>query len=413
MNENVKKIIEITETQNRWRKKECLNMIPSENITSPLCDQVYLSDFSHRYAEGLPFKRFYQGVKYVDEIEDLAIKLTKKLFKAKNADLRPISGSIANLAVFKAWTSPGDKIVSCSIPSGAHVSHTRHGCAGVVGLTDHSFPFDNEKMNIDVDGARKLIREVKPKLIVFGASLWIFPYPVKELMDDIREVGAKVVYDAAHVLGLIAGGQFQDPLKEGVDVVTSSTHKTFFGPQGGIVFGNTSDEDWEKIQDAIFPGLVCNHHLHRLPATAIALAEFLEFGKDYAEQVVKNSQVLASAMDHNNHKILGANQGFTKSHQVLWDVSDIGGGKVVAELLEKNNIICNKNMFPWDKLGSEKMVNPSGVRMGVQELTRWGMKEKEMRTVADLMDRAAKGENVKKDVIELKSEFNEVNYTFR
>lgn len=395
----------------RWLE-ECLPMIASENITSAMIRELTASDFAHRYAEGPPGKRYYQGCKYIDEVENLAIELAKKLFDAPYVNVQPTSGVVANLSAYFALSSPGDTMMALQVPHGGHISHAEISAAGVRGLKVKTFPFNAQEMNIDVDESINKIRKVRPKLILFGGSVFLFPHPVKELRGVADEVGATVVYDAAHVLGLIAGKRFQQPLKEGADVVTSSRHKTFPGPQGGIIMAKA--ELGKALSTAVFPGTVSNHHLHHLAGLAVALAEMLEFGEAYAGQIIKNAKALAQSLHESGFKVLCESKGFTESHQVVADVSNNGGGTHAATTLERANIIINKNLLPWDDLMKTK--DPSGVRLGTQELTRIGMREGEMEEIAGFFKRLLidneKIENVKKDVIELKRGFNEVKFSF-
>jgi len=392
--------------------RQSIPLIASENLTSLAVRSMYLTDFGHRYAEGKVGKRFYQGCQYIDVVEDLAIQLTKKIFDAEHANVQPISGVIANIAAFFALTSPGNKIMSLSVPCGGHISHDRFSAAGIRGLEILHYPFDMDRLNIDVDETRKVVKKEKPKVLVLGSSLILFPHPVREIAEIAREVDAKVVYDASHVLGLIAGKQFQDPVKEGADVITASTHKTFFGPQRAIIL--CKSELAKTIDNAVFPGVVSNHHLHSLAGYVIACLEMLEFGKAYARQIVRNAKRLAESMHELGFNVVGENLGFTESHQVAVDVSEFGGGDAVAKLLERMDIILNKNLLPWDDLTKTK--NPSGIRIGVQEVTRLGMKEEEMDQIAEIMwdaVNANKSESsLKQEVAELKSEFNTIKYAF-
>jgi len=395
----------------RWME-ESLTMIASENVTSAFVREVSASDFSHRYAEGKPGKRLYQGCKYVDEVENIAVDLAKKLFGAGYVNVLPTSGVVANLSAYFAFAKPGDTMMALQVPHGGHISHAELSAAGVRGLKVKGFPFDAERMNIDVDRAIEKVRAVKPRIMLFGASVFLFPHPLRELREVADEVGAVVMYDAAHVLGLIAGKQFQQPLEEGADLITSSRHKTFPGPQGGLIL--SKEEYSRRISRAVFPGLVSNHHLHHLAGLAVALAEMLEYGEAYARQIVRNSKALASSMHELGFNVLCEDQGFTESHQVVVDVSGNGGGTLVAETLEKANIIINKNLLPWDDINNA--VNPTGIRLGTQELTRVGMKEGEMEEIAELFKRLVidgEGvEKVKKDVVGLKKNFKEVKYCF-
>jgi len=392
---------------------ESLPMIASENILSPMCREMLLTDFHGRYAEGTPGHRYYQGCKYFDEVESKAMELARELFKCKYADVRPTSSTVANMAVFKAFTQSGDKVTVLDTADGAHISYGKWGAAGLRGLELHTYPFDEEKMNIDVDGAIKVIRKVEPKLALFGQSVFLFPTPLKELADVAHEVEAKVIYDAAHVLGLIAGGKFQQPLKEGADIVTGSTHKTLPGPQGGVILAaKTREENNMKYLDwGVFPGVTSSYHLHHVAAKAIAFAEHLAFGEEYAGQIVKNAKKLAEALYNNGFDVLGKNYGFTESHQVLFKVGK-EKGKWAAEELEKAGIIANMNMVP----GDEHPMRPSGIRLGVQELTRLGMKEDEMEEVALFFKRllidGEEAGKVRKDVVDFKNNYRKIYYCF-
>ncbi len=417
--EDALRVRELVKQHTKWFE-ESLPMIASENVISPMAMELLITDLHNRYAEGLPGKRYYQGNIYVDQIEEITTELAKKLFKTEYADVRPISGTNANQAVLFALTSPGDVITGPPLEGGAHISSAKFGAVGMRGVTKIEYPFDVEEMNLDVDMTAKLIKQVKPKVALFGRSVFLFPAPIKELKDVLEEVGAKVWYDGAHVLGLIAGGKFQDPLREGAHVITGSTHKTLPGPQRGIILANPpGDEDkkakfWKKIQRGVFPGVISNHHLHTMAALAVSLAEHIEFGAKYADQIVRNAKALAQALYEYGFKVLGEKKGFTESHTILVDVKEQGGGRRVAVDLEKANIICNFNLLPYDD--PRKPMNPSGIRLGVQELTRVGMKESEMQHVAELIKRVAMDneppEKVREDVMDFKKDYTKVHYCF-
>jgi len=395
--------------------EESIPLIASENVLSPLAREMLLTDLGSRYAEGLPGKRYYQGNVYVDQIEILTTELAKKLFNTNYVDVRPISGTNANQAVVFALSNPGDVITTIPLASGAHISSAKFGTVGFRGLNPIPIPFDTEMMNIDVDLANKMIKLVKPKIALFGQSVFLFPTPLKELGDALQEAGSYVWYDGAHVLGLIAGKRFQDPLREGAHVVSGSTHKTLPGPQRGIILGNPKDEEmWEKIQRAVFPGVISNHHLNTMAALGVTLAEHLEFGESYAEQVIRNAKKLAQTMHELGFKVLGEKAGFTESHTILVDVKAQGGGRKIAEDLEKANIVLNMNLLPYDD--QSKPRNPSGIRIGTQEVTRIGMRESEMVQIGELIKKVAIDkadlQKVKDEVKELKSHFKSVKYCF-
>jgi len=403
------KIKEITKEHHNWMENS-INLIASENITSTSVREALASDLSHRYAEGLSGCRLYEGCKYVDEIEDITIDLSKKIFNADHANVQPISGVTANLASFFALAKHGDPMMALEVPVGGHISHASVSAAGIRGLKVSPHPFDETKMNIDPDAMKKDILEKKPKIVLLGGSLFLFPHPVEEAREAADEVGAKVMYDGAHVLGLIAGGCFQDPLKEGADLLVGSTHKTFPGPQGGIIL--CKEDIAHKIDDAVFPGVVSNHHLHHLAALGIATAEMLEFGSAYSKQIIQNAKALAQELYELGFNVLCEDQGFTESHQLAMDVSDIGRAAILAKDLEANNIILNKNLFPWDDVNRSD--DPSGIRIGTQEITRRGLKEAEMAEIANFIKQVAvDGKNVKDEVTEFMNQYTTVKYAFK
>lgn len=395
--------------------RDGLPMIASENIVSPRVAEMLVTDLHGRYAEGLPGKRYYQGCGEFDTIEALGMDLAQKVFRCRFANIQSTSGTVSNLAVLKSLSKPGDLITAVNTADGGHISHAPMGAVGMRGLELHTYPWDVERMEPDLDGSLKLIREKKPKLAWFGQSMFLFPTPMKELAAAAHEVGSTVVYDGAHVLGLIAGGQFQDPLREGADVLTGSSHKTFPGPQGGFVLSDTADEKLQrKLHSGVFPGVVSSYHLHHVAGKVVALAEFQEYGAAYAKDTVANAQALGAALAERGFDVLGADRGFTKSHQIVTrhGAIDSGAGKQAAATLEEAGIITNMNMLP----GDTKATNPSGVRIGVQELTRVGMGKREMQEVAEFYARAlVKKEDPKKvkaDVKAFKARFQAVKYCF-
>jgi glycine hydroxymethyltransferase len=391
-------------------------MIASENVISPMVRQACDSDLHGRYAEGLPGKRYYQGCDDFDTIESIGIDLAKKVFSAPFVNIQPTSGTVSNIAALKALVRPGDRITAVSTADGGHISHAQMGAVGLRGLDLNTYPWDADRMEPDIDAAAAMIREVKPKLALFGASVFLFPTPLQELADAAHEVGATVMYDGAHVLGLIAGGVFQDPLREGADVMTGSSHKTFPGPQGGFLISSSEDDKFQKkLNNAVFPGTNSSYHLHHVAGKVVALAEFEEFGTKYAQDIVANAKVLASSLAAEGFDVLAEERGFTASHQVLTRHGgiDSGAGRKAASILEDAGIITNMNMLP----GDTKAMSPSGLRLGVQELTRHGMGVNEMEEVAECFRRVLidgeKPEKVKERVNSIRSNFQDVKYCFR
>ena len=289
------------------------------------------------------------------------------------------------------------------------------GAVGLRDLTLTTYPWDEDRMEPDVDAACKTIREVEPKVALFGQSVFLFPTPMKEMAAAAKEVGASVMYDGAHVLGLIAGGQFQDPLREGADVMTGSSHKTFPGPQGGFLLSSSEDPAFHrKLNNAMFPGVCSSYHLHHVAGKVMALAEFKEYGAAYAKDIVANAQAFAAALAGEGFDVLAESRGYTASHQVLTRHGDLdsGAGAKAAQKLEQAGIITNMNMLP----GDTKALAPSGLRLGVQELTRVGFTTDEMQDVAKFYARVLLHDEdparVKNDVHQLKSEHQIIRYCF-
>jgi glycine hydroxymethyltransferase len=428
--ELVLKLIDASHNHEYYRDVECINLIASEGLKSPAVNQMLSlsKDLECRYAEGENDleghvkTRHYQGQKYITDIENYATDLMKSLFKCNWADVRLVSGTHANLATFKGLSQAAKnrKMVVTPLSCGAHISHDYAGLAGaVLGLENINHVYSIKELNIDPDKSADVIRAAKPGIVTFGGSLFLFPHPVKELKAVADEVGAYVAYDASHVLGLIAGGVFQDPFSEGADFITSSTHKTFPGPQGGVILGNAKNTRMEKaiksIQFAIFPLSTSNTHLGRLPAVGIAALEMKLFGAELARQTVKNAQTAGQHLCENGVEVLCESKGFTRSHQIAVDVSDFGGGKKVAQELEEANIILNKNLLPYNDQNDRD--NPSGLRIGFQDVTRRGFREGDIKHLCDLMLSVMKGKckpsEVKESVIALKKEFNQVKYGFQ
>jgi glycine hydroxymethyltransferase len=425
--ENIRKLL-----QNHHQLfQNSIPLIASENITSPAVDEACSCDFSHRYAEGWCRERVYAGCKYIDDIEEMCMDLAKKFFNAKFADVRPISGVVANLALYNAFTSRNNgKMMVMPIPKGGHISHAPmftksgmqiNGTAGTVrGLEIEYFSFDEQNMNLDIDSSAKIIREFKPELILFGGSVFLFPHPVKELSEVAKEVGAHVAYDGAHVAGLIGSGYFQDPLREGAEAMSLSTHKTLPGPQHGMVVANDKSLV-DVLKTASFPALLSNHHLHNVAGLAVALAEMIEFGKEYSGQIIKNAKALGKALYDKGINVLQKENDFTSSHQIVAEISNfektVGLGGDIERLLEKANIILNRNLLPWDITQGRHYQNPGGLRIGTSEVTRLGMKEREMDQIAEFMKEVLidkKDPNsVKEEIKEFRKDFQEVKYCFQ
>jgi len=390
----IDEILSLVKEHEEWRGKECLNLIPSENVMSPAARNLLSSELAHRYTAR---DRFYMGTRFTDEIEQYGEKLAREVFKAETADLRPLSGHIADLIILANFAKPRDTFMCVSPQEGGYPGMWKEGLAGLFKLKMAPFPFSKHDWNIRIEEAKETITRTKPKVVVFGASLIVFPHPVKEIARVAEENGAFVGFDGSHVLGLIAGEQFQDPLREGAHALFGSTHKSFFGPQGGIILADK--EHGELLKEKIYPAFVDNAHWNRIAALTLALAEMKQFGKAYAKQIVSNSQTLAKALNDYGFPVICGHLGFTRAHQVIIDYGDYDKGRNVAEKLQRANIITD-----------------CVVRIGTCETTRRGMKDKEMLKIAELLKRTIVDEEqpdkIKKDVAKLSTEFQKVEYCF-
>lgn len=398
-----------------WRGRQCINLLAPEAPTSPTVRALLASEVGIRAAEGHigALNRWFVGTKYIDEIEALCIELLKRLFRTRYADHRLMGSMLGNLTVYAALTEPGDVIMSVAQPFGGHSSNRPDGPAGVRGLKVVDVPMDPVDLTVDLDLFRKMAPLVRPKLVALGLSMTLFPLPVREMAEVVAEWGGRIFFDGAHQLGLIAGGQFQDPIREGAAVLTGSAGKTFSGPQSGVIVWD-DPELTRPLTHAIFPVLVATHQVNRVAALAAATAEMLAFGPVYMAQIVRNAKALGAALHKRGIPVLGAHRGFTETQQVIADVRAFGGGLEVARRLERANIIANKNLIPgdtpadWDR--------PGGLRLGTIEVTRLGMKEAEMEQIAAFIARilveGEAPEQVLEDVVAFREPYQKVYYCF-
>jgi glycine hydroxymethyltransferase len=398
-----------------WRGQRCINLLAPEAPTSPTVRALLSAEVGTRAAEGHigALNRWFVGTQYIDEIEALCIELLKKAFRARYADHRLVASMIGNMTVYTALAEPGDVIMSVAQPFGGHSSNRPDGPAGVRGLKIVDIPFDPVELEVDLDLFRKMAPLVRPKLVTLGLSMTLFPFPIQAMRDIVAEWGGQIFFDGAHQLGLVAGGQFQDPLREGAAVMTGSAGKTFSGPQSGIIV-------WDDpaltvpITHAIFPVLAATHQVNRVAALAVSAAEMIAFGRVYMAQIVANAQALGAALARRGIPVLGGHKGYTTTQQVIADVRQFGGGLEVAQRLARANIIANKNLLPADR--PEDWDRPSGLRLGTIEVTRLGMGTTDMETIADFMARILveheAPETVVEDVIEFRQPYQTLYYCF-
>lgn len=384
--------------QEAWRGRATLNLLPSENVMSPAARALMASDFGHRYT--LPFRpgrvvhgssggNAYGGTKFTDDVQAKAEQLAAEVFEGKESTLAPLSGHLAAELAVASVCKQGDMLVAIDRHQGGYDGYAAPYLPELLGLRSASLPFDPATWNVRMEEAAHFIRSEQPSLVVLGASFILFPYPIAPLREACNDVGAVLGYDGSHVLGLIGGKVFQRPLREGADLLFGSTHKSFFGPQGGVLIAHERD----RIERAIDQGtwkVLDNLHWHRIAATGHALLELRRYGAQYARMIVSNSKALGRALEAEGFPLRFSELGFTESHQLLIDTARLVElfGLTPVELsqrLERSDIVT-------DAVG----------RLGTSELTRWGFQPKEMGEVATLLVAAARGRKVRVDVARLR-----------
>ena len=380
-----------------WRLRKCINLQCSENITSEAVRRILSSDMGHRYTlpinqdvHGSFVENAYRGTRYMDEVEARGEKLATELFGGKFATVKPLSGHIAAMIMLTATCRVGDRMLVVDAKHGGYDGYLPENMAGMFGFKAGFLPFDKKRWNVDSGAAARKVRKEKPKLVVLGASFILFPYDIRPIREAADDVGALLGYDGSHVLGLMAGGEFQKPIEEGVDILVGSTHKSLFGPQGGLVVCR-DDSLAEDIRKAFYWKVMDNAHWNRIAALTQALSEAKRHGAKYARQVVENSKVLASSLHDGGLKMRFPELDFTECHQMHIDERALKEDwnltlDQYAKRLERSNLIV-------DAVG----------RIGTNELTRLGARENTLAVIADMVIRALEGENVAREAAALRT----------
>ncbi|MGQ9464453.1 MAG: serine hydroxymethyltransferase [bacterium] len=439
LSEKVKNLVAKIEKNNIWRQKECINLIPSETTPSLLVKLCEISDPAGRYAEHRTMKGdevyFYQGTDFIRDVEEELRREMADYFGCPSIELRPISGQMSNEVVFKAVVKfinrdrkPGKPfrrlklVMNNDLNKGGHLSSQPMGALFNYVEEDPAtgkekvinFPVRSDCMyKPDLNKIADILNRERPELIVFGKSMFLYKEPVELVSKIVKSWNPRpiLMYDMAHVLGLY--GAFQDPFREGADIVTGSTHKTFFGPQRGVIASTITKDSplsklWVEIKSRAFPGSTSNHHLGTLLALLMATYEMNAFKKEYQTQVQKNAKAFARALKDCGIDVEGDEKdGFTETHQVVIRVKKFGSGNELARRLENNNIITNYQALPDD----ESFLEASGIRMGVQEMTRFGMQEKDFGLIAEFItDVIVRNKIVKEEIKKFRSRFLKMHY---
>ncbi len=378
------RIEQLTRDNRRIHERECLNLNPATNVMNPAAEALLSAGLGTRASLGHAGEKYETGLEAIEQIEVITTELARRVFGSRHAEIRVPSGATANLYGFLATCEPGDAVIVPPPTIGGHVTHHDDGAAGLAGLEVHHAPVDAEHWTVDVDGLAALAREVRPRLITIGGSLNLLPHPIAAVREVADEVGADLLFDAAHACGMLAGGIWPSPLTHGADIVTMSTYKSLGGPPSGLVL--TDRDDLAARLDAIaYPGLTANADPANAAALGITLLDWLDCGAEYAEQMVATAQRLAEELDTAGLPVVQTAEGPTTSHQLAVDARRWGGGQAAAARLRRANLLACGIGMP----GAE---GPAALRLGTPEVVRWGMGPGEMPVLAGLLADALHGD---------------------
>lgn len=390
---------------------ECFNLNPATNVMNPAAEAALARGLGSRPSLGYPGDKYEMGLEAIEEIEVIAAELAAEVFGARYAEVRVASGAMANLYGFMALAKPGDAIIAPPASVGGHVTHHKAGCAGLYGLVTHPAPVDADGYSLDVPGLRALAREVRPKVITVGGSLNLFPHPVAEVREVADEVGAKVLFDAAHQCGIIAGGDWPNPMDRGAHLMTMSTYKSLGGPAGGLIVTNEA-EIAERLDAIAFPGMTANFDAGRVAALAITLIDWREYGRTYAAKMVSVARALAEALAAEGLPVFAGARGFTRSHQFALEAAAFGGGQAASKVLRKAGFLACGIGLPVAEVAGDL----NGLRLGTPEIVRRGVTEAEAPELARLIAEALRSNDpaaLAPRVAALRKQFQGLHYVRR
>jgi glycine hydroxymethyltransferase len=411
--ERLQHLMALVDEQAQWVDRECLNLNPATNAQNPYAEVLVASGIGTRPSLGHPGDKYETGLGPGEEIEVMTSELARRVFRADYAETRLLSGAMANLSVFMATARPGDVIYTLPPAAGGHATHQTFGAAGLYGLEVRSIPIQADEASatwqVDLEALAAEVEQTRPRLLALGGSLAFAPYPIREVRAIADRVGARLLFDAAHLSLLIAGEAFQQPLAEGAHVMTTSTYKALGGPPGGLLLTNDADLA-TKIDAIVYPGLTANNDLGRMAALAVCLNDLLDFGHAYAARCVETAQALAQALAAAGLPVAGHAPIYTQTHHLALDARRWGGGTRAARLLEPANMLATGIGLPLPEIPGDQ----NGLRLGVQELVRWGMGPAEMPQVARLLARVLVGNEeaaaLRDEVVAFRARFQEMGY---
>lgn len=372
----------LVEENHRIHEQNCINLNPATNVINPRAESLLACGIGARPSLGYPGDKYEMGLEAIEQVEVIAAELAAEVFNAKYAEIRVASGAMANLYAFMACAKPGDAIIVPPAAIGGHVTHQMAGAAGLYGLVIHEAPVDADAYTVDLDGLAALAAQVHPRLISIGGSLNLFPHPIAEIREIADRYDAKVLFDAAHMSGMIAGRAWQQPLEEGAHLMTMSTYKSLGGPASGLIVTDEPDLA-ERLDHIAFPGLTANFDAAKSAALAMSLLDWKVYGRAYAGQMKQNAKALALASAEAGLPVFAMERGATTSHQFAIEAKAFGGGQAMAKLLRQANLLACGIGLPIPPVEG----NMNGLRLGVPEVTRRGMTENDMAVLASFISR--------------------------
>ena len=408
ISETAKRLDELVDENRNIHERQCFNLNPATNVMNPKAEAVLSAGLGSRPSLGYPGDKYEMGLEAIEEIEVICAELCAEIFNSEYAEIRVASGALSNLYGFMAICKPGDVIIAPPASIGGHVTHHDAGCAGLFGLEIHEAPVNADGFTVDLEALQEMALKLRPKLITIGGSLNLFPHPVADIRRIADKVGAKVLFDAAHQCGIIAGKAWPNPLDEGAHLMTMSTYKSLGGPAGGLIVTNDA-EIAERLDAIAFPGMTANFDAAKSASLAITMLDWKSAGEAYARAMVDVSKSLAQELSALGIPVFGEKSGFTQSHQFAVEAAAFGGGQTASRKLRESGFLACGIGLPIDAVEGDL----NGLRIGTPELVRWGVTGKHTKQLAELISRALTTndpDSVAKEVSELRKKFDKIHF---
>jgi len=402
------RLLQLAKDNLQIHAKDCFNLNPATNVMNPKAEELLATGMGNRPSLGYPGDKYEMGLEAIEEVEVIAAELAAEVFRAEYAEIRVASGAMANLYGFLAVCKPGDTIIAPPPSIGGHVTHHDQGCAGLFGLKIEYAPVDSDGYTVDLERLEKLALSTNPKLITIGGSLNLFPHPVGDIRTIADKIGAKVLFDAAHQCGIIAGKSWPNPLHQGAHLMTMSTYKSLGGPAGGLIVSNDAELS-EKLDQIAFPGMTANFDAAKTAALAMTLLDWREYGEAFAQEMIRTSIALASELYAHGLPVFAHAKKFTQSHQFAIEANQYGGGQTLSKKLRKAGFLACGIGLPIEAVSGDM----NGLRIGTPELVRFGVTTADTPKLAKLIASACKEsqpESLASEVAAYRQSFNKLHF---